>query len=1452
MNTYRLTLRLSVVLLAVGAIFLAGLHFTPVEAQSIVIDDANNTMTVSGANAGTAIAIRGTVTNVSLINYPNAITAVFFREVAGDIALADLTLSWWTGAPGWQPAGPQFKPTNYPGYQMELNVGGAGFPLPAGFVGAGTWIRGVANRNFNTIEVKVITYVPNDANQQYNAGEAIISELGPIDTNIRIDLLGFNLETVYVDDNWAGCNVGNPALNIPTQEVAPGKFCQINAFDTIQGGIDNVAGSTVNVADGTYTATSLASIVITKDGLSLVGQSRDGTIIDGGVWGTSGAGWPKGIHVYANDVTIQNLTVRGFTGDMLNTGGYGILFRDYAHDMPAEGYIFYTGGLVDNVKVENNYSAIYALVTRNLTIRDSLVQNNFSDGMFIARESDNATITGNTVLNSGDHGIWVGYDWNAVGPSDNAIITGNVVDGAREGGISFVASDTALISGNDVSHVKGEEPEGTGGWSRGAISLKDGVSNVAVSDNVVHDNDGLGTGSGRGIGVDGTSSNITLTGNTVRDNAGGGIKVLGTTTGWTANYNSIYSNAGYGAENTTGSILDFSKNWWGHATGASHTSNPHGTGQGGDAVSDNVDFTPWYATSTTTPATEKVTVTHNPVIAVSDTIQGAIAAALSGDTLDVSAGTYVEVGQIVINKNLSIVGAGAGTTIIKPSADTGSGGDARGWFLVNAGKTFNLSDVTLDGTGNKVWQAIRNRGQGTVSDCAFTNIKYDESTSYAGTGMVVFGSPAMNVDVTNCTFSEIGRVGVLYYGSGVTGSTYSGNTYTGKGAGDWLDYAVEVGAGATATITRNTISGNTGVASVDGSTSAGILVTTYYGAGTTATITENFVSGSTTGVAVGYDASDTSVATVSNNSLTGNTKGVESTDPLVDASGNWWGANTPSGVAGQVSADVDYSPWLDSGTDTAPATPGFQGDFSLLHVDDDSPQTGATGRIQEGIDLVSASTVKVEAGTYTEQVTIDKSLTLTGDTSGSCPGPGLSAPVLDGGGAVGSAITIAGGVSNVTIQGFEITNYRNRPFGNAWTTGGIGSGVLAWNATAIDDVTVRDNYLHDLGWSAVLVGNEGQALHDNWLVECNEVARTAAYAIELTNTSNSSVLDNDVTGGQDILGETTDDSQDAILIQTQIHTGSGQTNAGITVDGNTISGPLTRAGIELLAWDSTNSLTANLHNVTVSNNSVTNDFRGVFLYSVGANANISDVDVTGNVLDGNFHGVQITDAAGGTHGSIDILGNDIINSTGTTSGVRLTSGTSAAGIAVHYNNIVGNALLGINHAGTSTLNAENNWWGACDGPGAPGGTGSGDGVSANVDFSPWLLGTCDKDGDLLTNDEETLIYGTDPLDPDTDGDGCRDGVELSFPANFGGLRNPLNQWDFFDFNGDKYIDAPNDILQVMLRYSANPALPYDARADRGPLKQGAQYPWNRTAPDGRIDAPNDILSIKLQYQHDCR
>ena len=89
-----------------------------------------------------------------------------------------------------------------------------------------------------------------------------------------------------------------------------------------------------------------------------------------------------------------------------------------------------------------------------------------------------------------------------------------------------------------------------------------------------------------------------------------------------------------------------------------------------------------------------------------------------------------------------------------------------GFILVNTGIQFNLQDLTIDGSGKLIWQALRHKGNGTVNNVAFHEIKYQESgPAYNGTALVAFGSG--NVDVTNCMFTQIGRIGAQFFGSNI-------------------------------------------------------------------------------------------------------------------------------------------------------------------------------------------------------------------------------------------------------------------------------------------------------------------------------------------------------------------------------------------------------------------------------------------------------------------------------------------------------------------------------------------------------------------------------------------------------------------------------------------------------------------------------------------------------------
>jgi len=510
----------------------------------------------------------------------------------------------------------------------------------------------------------------------------------------------------------------------------------------------------------------------------------------------------------------------------------------------------------------------------------------------------------------------------------------------HDNGAGHIGDDGALKYGLGIALVRDYTALQYGTYSPlgAAAGCVDGVT---ITDNEIYDNDK------NGIYMGPMNKNHVITGNNIYNNGnsvrgsgstfgpGDGIRIdlngdyypgwpqtaqYGSTSNIAAHDNNIYNNVGYGAQvlgiPTNGFILDAECNWWGSANGPTHSSNTYNVGSQGEEVSDYVDFCGWLDGSYpggTCWGPVKNLATSNYY----SNINSAITSASTGDTIELAAGVFSEGPQIHLTDKLTIDGQGCGSTIIKPTADTATSGDARGWFLVDDGVEFHLSDVKLDGSGYKIYQAIRHKGFGTIDHVCFDEIKYDESgPTYGGVAIAAFGSSG-SVNTLGCTFEEIGRVGILQWISG----TISGNTYTGKDTGNWLDYFVDT-QGAVVTIDNNDMTKCTGVASVDGSTSAGILVTTLNVNGADVTITNNDIFGCTTGIAVGYDSSDTSTVVANYNNIVGNDYGVDSTAPLVDATCNWWGNaygplatdnvdySTPTGKIGDsVSDNVDYTGW---------------------------------------------------------------------------------------------------------------------------------------------------------------------------------------------------------------------------------------------------------------------------------------------------------------------------------------------------------------------------------------------------------------------------------------------------------------------------------------------------------------------------------------------------------------
>ncbi len=678
--------------------------------------------------------------------------------------------------------------------------------------------------------------------------------------------------------------------------------------------------------------------------------------------------------------------------------------------------------------------------------------------------------------------------------------------------------------------------------------------------------------------------------------------------------------------------------------------------------------------------------------------------------INVLPGTY-PTGIVSISMNVNLVGVGATRPIITPTTDTGSSGDARGWFVVAAGYTVNFTYLEFNGSGKLIHTAIRHHGTGTISDCVFSNIAYTPS-SYDGRAVQSDANYAFTVQ--DCQFSNIYRIGTFFFGANTATKIYRRNTFTGKSAGDWLDYGVELGGGAVATIENSTITNCTGLA-YDGSTSAAVLATTYFGGGTAGSFTGNVFTGSTSGLAIGYDGSDVTLATAYSNKMESNTYDVSSVSTnVVNASGNWWGqATTPSGfpllgaaahtrpssadgdaapVNRVLDADydglVDYTPWLNSNTDVSGSV-GFQGDFSVLNVGPGGQQTGATGRIQEGVDMEVGSTVNVLAGTYYEsQILISDAVNLLG--------AGAATTIIDAGGGTGLAIAgtmlITATDGNVTVDGFTLQNPKK-------STDYMG--VHAYGAPSGVTYTVSNCIIHGTNNSAdpdqkdfgiYFHGNTGSCVasyntidQTNWnaiLIETNPGATDMSYNTwdrGVANTSNDGYFNMN------------HDAADVTTLQKVSYNNVNMGNDAGPYDNDHRGFAITFSG----AYTGTNG---GFTNVQITNNVITNlksYRRGIGLWNnapVGADGDVVGAVITGNTITG----VSLTGTQGirelGQHTGSVITGNTISNVERAHRG-QAWNGHSPTGTLLNVNNLAGNTYGTDWSGGSGTLNAECNWWG---------------------------------------------------------------------------------------------------------------------------------------------------------------
>lgn len=193
-------------------------------------------------------------------------------------------------------------------------------------------------------------------------------------------------------------------------------------------------------------------------------------------------------------------------------------------------------------------------------------------------------------------------------------------------------------------------------------------------------------------------------------------------------------------------------------------------------------------------------------------------------------------------------------------------------------------------------------------------------------------SPALNVQRAFRVTSHSGAASLVKYDSNtasganigfqwLTGANFAGNqavVLTGNTVTN-CDTGVLVQSNGIAHFDANAITGSGAGAGIH------VLTGTLTGSGANSnSIFRSFVTGGS-GDGVWIEATAGAVAPMSQNDLSGNTGfGLRNqTAPTILAELNWWGNNLAANVAAEASGNVDFDPWLASGTDVN-ATFGFQ------------------------------------------------------------------------------------------------------------------------------------------------------------------------------------------------------------------------------------------------------------------------------------------------------------------------------------------------------------------------------------------------------------------------------------------------------------------------------------------------------------------------------------------------
>lgn len=417
----------------------------------------------------------------------------------------------------------------------------------------------------------------------------------------------------------------------------------------------------------------------------------------------------------------------------------------------------------------------------------------------------------------------------------------------------------------------------------------------------------------------------------------------------------------------------------------------------------------------------------------------------------------------------------------------------------------------------------------------------------------------------------------------------------------------------------------------------------------------------------------------------------------------------------------------------------YQSDCTLW-----SPPAGFSGGvchtsatpIQEAVDSAPiGAVVHVEAGVFTEQVVINKNLTLKGSAGAIIKSPS-SLPENFVTSAANRPIIYVHDADNVIIDGFTVDG-DNQGDAGASMNRFIGIGYYNAGGTISNNtvVNVMDSVLKGTqhGNAIYIFNDDGVAR--TVVIEGNTVYNYQKNGITANGNDLTAIITNNVVTGAGPTG---------VIAQNGIQIGFGATGqVSNNVVSNNYYSPSSWSAAGILLYDSTGT-------VEVSGNTLTGN--GVQINLVDADNAASAATIDGNNISGGQVGISVQSYYTAAKTNATITNNAIYDN-----GLGIYSDNPA--VIAQYNDIYGNGSDGLIYDDYFSiggqLNASHNFWGCPTGAGTPGC----DTISGNVNANPFRTVSrafSDTDGDAIADHEDNCPSKYNPDQKDRDGDGKGD------------------------------------------------------------------------------------------------